>query len=385
MKLAFVLFDYFPFGGLQRDCVKIARACATRGHTVTLVTRTWQGEKPADIPVIVFGRQGFSNISRNRHFLSHLKHLLPTLEMDGVIGFNKMPGLDVYFGADPCYLARIQRTRPWWYPWLPRCRHYAALERTVFAPGVRTQIMLLTPQEIPIYKQHYQTEDRFHLLPPNVPRRRFTSAEQMAVRQRLRTEHGWPATERVLLFVGSDFKRKGVDRAVRALAALPPELRSSTRLVIIGQSRPRVFEKLANDLGVGARVHFLGGRHDVPDWMLGADALFHPAYTETAGMVLVEALTAGLPVLTTDTCGYAFHITKAGAGIVLPSPFSQEACNRALTEMLTSEKISVWRTNGLAYAAKEDLYSCHECAAEIIEETIRRKLAAHTRVSERAS
>ncbi len=376
MKLAFVLFDYFPFGGLQRDCVKIARACASRGHSVTLITRTWQGEKLLDLPVIVSGRRGFSNISRNRHFLRYLQQQLPSLELDGVVGFNKMPGLDVYFGADPCYLDRIQRTRTWWHRWSPRYRHYAALERAVFAPGVRTQVMLLTPQEIPIYQRYYQTEDRFHLLPPNVPRRKSISGEQLVAGQRLRTENGWPGMERVLLFVGSDFKRKGADRAVRALAALPPELRSSTRLVIIGQSRSRVFEKLANDLGVGARVHFLGGRHDVPDWMLGADVLFHPAYTETAGMVLVEALTAGLPVLTTDTCGYAFHITKASAGIVLSSPFSQEACNRTLTEMLTSDKASTWRANGLAYAAKEDLYSCHERAAEMIEETIRRKLEA---------
>src|SRR5207253_1422682 len=44
MKLGFLLFDYFPFGGLQRDCLKIARLCATRGHDVTIFTRTWQGE-----------------------------------------------------------------------------------------------------------------------------------------------------------------------------------------------------------------------------------------------------------------------------------------------------------------------------------------------------
>ncbi len=93
-------------------------------------------------------------------------------------------------------------------------------------------------------------------------------------------------------------------------------------------------------------------------------------------MVLLEAMTAGLPVLTTDTCGYGFHVTKAGAGCVLSSPFDQEICNRTLAEMLTSENAAAWQANGLAYAAKEDLYSCHERAADIIEETIRRKLAA---------
>ena len=94
------------------------------------------------------------------------------------------------------------------------------------------------------------------------------------------------------------------------------------------------------------------------------------------GRVLLEAMIAGLPVLTTDTCGYAFHVTKAGAGCVLSSPFDQETCNRMLAEMLTSEKAAAWRANGLVYAAKEDLYSCHECAADLIEKTIRRKLAA---------
>src|SRR5206468_5754290 len=135
---------------------------------------------------------------------------------------------------------------------------------------------------------------------------------------------------------------------------------------VIGQNRPGAFRLLARKLGVSERVHFLGGRDDVPDWLLAADLLIHPAYSESAGMILLEAMTAGLPVLTTDTCGYAFHVEKAQAGRVLSSPFVQDNCSGALTEMLTSEKIPAWRANGLAYAAREDLYSCHERAAKII-------------------
>lgn len=376
MNLGFILFDYFPFGGLQRDCVKIARACVRRGHSVTLFTRTWQGDRPADLNVDVCGRRGFSNIGRNRNFLRLLEARLPARGLDGVVGFNKMPGLDVYFGADPCYLARIQRTRPPWYPWLPRYRHYAALERSVFAPGIRTQIMLLTPQEIPVYKKFYGTEDRFHLLPPNAARRIFSKEDQTKVRRRLRLERGWSEETRLMIFVGSDFKRKGLDRVLRALASLPEEIRGGCQLAVLGQSSPGRFERLACELRVNARVHFLGGRHDAPDWMLAADALIHPACSETAGMVLVEALTAGLPVLVTDVCGYAFHIAKAGAGMVLPSPFRQEDCNRAMVEMLASGKVSQWRANALAYAATEDLYSCQERAAEIIEDTVRAKQGA---------
>ena len=62
---------------------------------------------------------------------------------------------------------------------------------------------------------------------------------------------------------GSGFRVKGLDRAVRSLAALPEAQRAHARLVVIGQNRPMEFELLARKLGVVDRVHFLGGRDDV--------------------------------------------------------------------------------------------------------------------------
>jgi UDP-glucose:(heptosyl)LPS alpha-1,3-glucosyltransferase len=377
MKLGFLLFDYFPFGGLQRDCLKIARLCATRGHEVTIFTRTWQGDQPGEIKVELFGRRGFSNVSRNRAWLKQLQSQLPQRKLDGMIGFNKLPNLDVYYGSDPCYAAKVERLKPRWYRWLPRYKHFRGLEEAVFARGRRTQVLVLTEEEIPRYQQFYDTErERFHLLPPGVERRTFSREQQRAIRERIRRTHGWREDENILLLVGSGFRVKGLDRAIHSLAALPSGLQQSTRLVVIGQNRSGEFELQARREGVGDRVHFLGGRDDVFDFLLAADVLVHPAYSEAAGMILLEALTAGLPVLTTDTCGYAFHIGCARAGRVLASPFDQSACDHALAEMLRADR-SEWNRAGLSYAATEDLYSCHEHAVEIIEGVIaaRAKLA----------
>src|SRR5258706_6951991 len=115
MKLGFLLFDYFPFGGLQRDCLKIATRCAERGHEVTVLTRTWQGERPATLAVELFGRQGLSNVARNRNWLRQLATTVPERALDGVVGFNKLPGLDVYYGSDPCYAAKVARLKSTWY------------------------------------------------------------------------------------------------------------------------------------------------------------------------------------------------------------------------------------------------------------------------------
>jgi len=377
MNLGFILFDYFPFGGLQRDCVIIAGHCVRLGHRVTILTRSWQGERPADVEVDVLGRKGWSNISRNRHFLKDVAALLPQRRFDGVAGFNKMPGLDVYYGADPCYEARIARTRPFWHRWLTRHHHYASLERSVFAPGAGTQILLIAPKEKEVYQKIYGTEERFHFLPPNAERRSFTESQRLEVREKIRRENHWSPDENIVLHVGSDFRRKGVDRAILALAALPELQRAKARLVILGKGDPGRFVRLAASSGVAERVHFLGGRLDAPDWMLGADVMIHPAYSENTGTTLVEALASGLPVLTTDVCGFAPHVEHAQAGLVLPSPFQQSDCNQSLAELLKPEANARCRANALHYAAHEDIYGCHERAAEIIVETIRRKPKAN--------
>src|ERR1044071_1418646 len=103
MKIVFLLYDYFPFGGLERDCLHIAELCAAHGHQVSIWTRSWQGERPQNITVRIFGRQGLTNTGRNHHWLKQLAAALPHEKFDCVAGFNKLPGIDIYYAADLCF------------------------------------------------------------------------------------------------------------------------------------------------------------------------------------------------------------------------------------------------------------------------------------------
>jgi UDP-glucose:(heptosyl)LPS alpha-1,3-glucosyltransferase len=266
MRLGFLLYEYFPFGGLQRDCLKSAQVCAGRGHEVTILTRTWRGERPSDVAVECFGRHGWNNYRRNVRWLEQLRNALPRYGFDAVIGFDKLPDLDVYFGADPCFLAKVERLKPFWYRWLRRYQQLAALERMVFEKGRSTQILQLTPWEIPIYKKTYGTEEeRFHLLPANAVRREYDEPKRLAMRRLKREEQGWDPEDLLLILVGSDFRRKGLDRILQGIAALPDSWRKRCRLAVLGQCSPGRFTGMANRLGIGDRVHFLGGRMDAPD------------------------------------------------------------------------------------------------------------------------
>lgn len=373
MRIGFILYDYFPFGGLQRDCRRTAEVCAERGHEVVIFTRSWRGSLAHKAMVRILGRRGLTNEGLNRRFLAQLKRELPTFGLDGVVGFNRMHGLDVYFAGDPCYQAKIAQLRSKaWRRLMPRYHHFKRLETAVFARGQKTHILLLTDHEVPLYQRYYDTEpERFHLLPPGIEQRDSPTEKQQSIRKRIRSEYGWTEEDTLMLMVGSDFTRKGLDRVIHCLAALPPDIRERCQLGVIGEDHSSPFLRQAQRLGVAEAVHFFGGRTDVYDFLLAADVLVHPARSEAAGMVLLEALTAGLPVVATAACGYAFHIKRAEAGIVLASPFRQEDFDQSLASMVSDAAAQAMRRRkALNYAAREDLYSCHQKAADIIEKVI---------------
>lgn len=368
MKFAFCLFKYFPFGGLQRDFLNIAKYCLTRGHQVDVYTGTWHGEKPDGLNVSILQVSSFTNHRRSVSFAKRLNECLAETGYDAVVGFNKMPGLDVYFASDTCFAARAFE-RGFWYRLTPRCRSYLRLEGAVFHRQSKTVILLLSEHEKKVFIDYYgTTEERFHLLPPGISRNCLVPNNAIEVRAELRRELAIGSDQNVVLMVGSGFKTKGVDRAILSLSDLPPALRQNTILLIVGEDKARPFRRLAKRSGIREQVRFVGGREDVPRFLLAADLLLHPAYLENTGSVLVEAMAAELPVLATDVCGYSYHIERAGAGEIVSSPFKQEKLNQLLTSMLTSDKKNQWQRGGREYIANTDVFSMPEKAADIIEQ-----------------
>lgn len=367
MQLAFVLYKYFPFGGLQRDFLRIAKVCQARGHSIRVYTLSWEGDVPDGFEVILAPVKALSNHRRNEKFAGWVQADLARRPADRVVGFNKMPGLDVYYAADPCFEDKAQTQRSRLYRFGARYRHFSSYERAVFAPEAGTEILMISEVQQPLFTKHYRTPtERFHLLPPGIAPDRRAPANADEIRAELRRELG-VGNDLLVVQIGSGFKTKGLDRSIRALAALPHSLRKRTRLLVIGQDDPKSFQLVAKTQGVSEQVEFLSGRDDVPRFLLGADLMIHPAYNENTGTVLLEALVAGLPVLVTDVCGYAHYIEEADCGLVLPGPFEQRRLDEYLEKMLRDEGARQrWSRKGLAFADEADLYSLPERAADVI-------------------
>ena len=369
MQLAFCLFKYFPHGGLQRDFLRIALACRDRGHAIRVYTIAWQGEIPSGFEVQLVPVRAWRNHNRYNEFSIWVAGDLARRPVDRVIGFNKMPGLDVYYAADPCFEEKARTLRSPFYRLGGRYRRFSAFERAVFAPDSPAEILMISREQQPFFERYYGTpRERFHLLPPGISPDRRAPADAPAIRAAFRSEFGLNDDDLLLLFIGSSgFKTKGLDRALKAMASLPEMLRRRTRLFVVGQDNPHPFRRQSRSLGLGKQVAFLGGRDDIPRFLLGADLLVHPAYSENTGTALLEAVVAGLPVLATDACGYAHYITQAEAGCVIASPFEQEALNAALAGMLADDEARArWLRNALAFSAHADIYSLHEKAVDFI-------------------
>lgn len=135
MKLAFCLFKYFPFGGLQRDFVRIARACLLRGHEVHVYTMSWEGDPQPGVRIHIIPARGWQNHTRNYSFAQNVKAKLDRDRPDVVIGFNKMPYLDMYYAADVCFQSRVREEHGFLYRLLPRYRRMVNLEKSIFESG----------------------------------------------------------------------------------------------------------------------------------------------------------------------------------------------------------------------------------------------------------
>ncbi len=370
MKLAFALFKYFPYGGLQRDCIKIAEECIKRGHSVDIFTLQAEGELPDGITQHLLPQKAQRNYKRYESFATQVAQLVSHGQYSGLIGFNKMPNLDVYYAADPCFAAKVV-ARNIFYRHAGRSRSFVAAEEAVFGAQSKTEILLISAREQQIFSQLYQTDDkRMHLLPPGIQKDRLAGADYQQRRTHKRHELGVDTPDIMLLMVGSGFKTKGLDRSLLAIAALPEAVRKRVKLFVVGQDNIKPFKRMAKSLGLSEQFYFLGGRADVADLLFAADLLLHPAYRENTGTVLLEAMAAQLPLLVSGVCGYSFHVAAAECGSVLHEPFSQQEMNAILEQMLGSSQREMWQENARKYIANNDVLSMPQRAVDIIEQVI---------------
>ena len=365
MRIALGIVKLFPEGGLQRDCMRLARILVDRGHDVTIITSDRSG--PLSLTacaIMVLPVRAYTNHGIDLAFAKRFS--AATAEgFDCIVGFNKLRGLDFYYCGDPPVWERgrsaLERA-------LPRHRAQMMLEHDAFGALQPTHILALTNASAESYRRAWRTpHDRITVLQPSIDPARVrpdlrTPETRAAIRSRLEIA----ADRQVWLWVGAQAHVKGLDRAIAAMKSEP-----ETLLLVAGIT-PTTKEaaharRLAGRKLNANRVRFLGFREDIPHLMAAADVLVHPSRLDVTGQVILEAVVNGLPAVVTGHCGFAEHVDKAAAGIVLPEPFTQAALDRAAVRMRDPALRAAMSAAGVRYGHALASASGLDQAADVIE------------------
>lgn len=354
----------------------MAQEARVRGHQVTVFCGEWDANKPKGIEVVVVQSSSwFGNAKANhvKSFVRSFEQIYQSNNFDLLVGFNKMPGLDVYFAGDSCFAQKACEERSWLYRLTPRARLYLNYEKAVFGSASKTHILSIADTEHKFFARYYSTaRSRFHALPPGISRAQFFCQDPPLARKKIRGELGVDDSTKIILCLGSGFKTKGLDRSIAAFSVLQNEGDSNYLLVVTGADNKRRYAAQAQRLGLGKQVVFLGGRSDVADILQAADVLLHPAYRELAGNVILEAMLAGKPVVTTDVCGFAHYVAQHNMGLVISAPYSLEQLVTALHKVLQINA-SLWQSRAQEFATTADIFTRQVQAINTLEKLVEQK------------
>lgn len=138
-----------------------------------------------------------------------------------------------------------------------------------------------------------------------------------------------------LALFGGDIRtgRKNLDTILQALADAP-----GLHLAIVGTKEGSPFPAMAEKLGVAERTHFLDFRRDIAAIMRASDFFVFPSRYEACALVLVEAISSGLPVITAKTTGGS-EVISGASGILLNDPNDAAALSAAMRKLASDANL----------------------------------------------
>jgi UDP-glucose:(heptosyl)LPS alpha-1,3-glucosyltransferase len=204
----------------------------------------------------------------------------------------------------------------------PRLLAYLGLEWARYRITKPRAIVSVSQTLHQIMLQTYPgAKDALRVIPPGIdsvpglatPERKAASRMQLAL----------PLDGRCVLFVGNDFRKKGLPTLIAVLQHLPADV----YLAVAGNSAQMAeMRKIVSECGVEKRVHFLGALKKIDVAYVAADMLVHPTLEDTYAMVVLEAMAHGLPVVVSAAryCGIAAELQHGQNALIVQNPKSVE-------------------------------------------------------------
>ena len=331
LKIAVLIRDFVTTGGAERYACEVTRRLA-QAHEVHLFCQSWDASISESITFHripkLLAKPSFVNQLLfsffTRRALASARHVF-----DIVHSHDKVTTFDLLTIHCPCYRGFITDKKRWLNKllvWLsvitsPRSLGYLGLEKGQFTLRPDRRLIAVSTSVKEDVQHNYPLPDSFFSLAhPGADYARIHAVVDQADRRDLRQQYHFGPDDFVLLFVGTEFKRKGLGQLLAAMARLDD---TRVRLLVAGGGggKMQLFQQLTHDLGLAGRVTFAGLVRDVFPLYALADLFVLPTMSDPCPMSPVEAMASGLATIMSRSpfCGTAEHISQ-GEALILQDP-----------------------------------------------------------------
>ncbi|MGW9631481.1 glycosyltransferase family 4 protein [Agromyces sp. NPDC055520] len=327
--------------GVEGVAFNLEREFRARGAIVERFTAATAGRPPGRSRKSAIGIHlerawnviWFSSVgtAKARRFLADRPDAISICHNDALIG-------DVYVNHGLLQVAMRARGNYFWRMIRnPVHLFTAARDRVRYRGSTHRAVVALTELEAELLVSTYgRVRPPIRVIPNGVDTEMFTPATSEE-RAAARAEIGLPEELMLALFVGHEFERKGLPLTLEALVHAP-----DVGLVVVGGTTAIIeqAEELARRYGVADRVAFVGSHRNVVSFYHAADVFVLPSYYESSGLVFLEALACGLPVIATRVGIAAELIIDGDTGYLVER---DSAVIGAHMHALSQRDLSEWR------------------------------------------
>jgi UDP-glucose:(heptosyl)LPS alpha-1,3-glucosyltransferase len=304
LRIATIIKNFVMTGGAERHAVEVTRRLARKGHGIDLFCRfadpgLVDGIRVRKIPQ----RWTSSSVLNSLAFALDTAKALEGEGYDIVHSNERGFSQDIltlhcfsYKGSemDSGFLRRLNRLYL-----SPRSMLYLWLEARQMESPCLVAVSELIREDV---LKNYGACSRVKVITPGVDTCYFHPERIRPLREDARSSLGIGETDLALLFVGSEFKRKGLEAILRLLA--PP-----MKLIVVGKGdRMRYHRSLIEGLGIAGMVHLVGLCTDVRPFLAASDILILPSTSDAFGMSVLEAMACGLPAVTSRRAGVSMLV-----------------------------------------------------------------------------
>jgi len=347
MRIALIYPGCHRRGGIERVLLECANFLSDRGHEIHLIAADW--DETLLRPAIVRHR-----VPLNFRFPAAMALEFAVRSSAALRAMKPAPDVVGAFGVQcpsgVLWVPSVHRT------WINISRQHRgvagrlkqlcnpfhsvilALERSYFTGRKYKKLLALTHDvRTDLISLYGVPAQDIEILPNGFLESEFNIEKRFERRSEVRCKLGYTESDRVVIFVANELQRKGFFPLIEAVKSLDDP---RVKILAVGRLDRAACKKELDRLDLSKRVHFTGPTSDAASYYAAADVFALPTQYEAWGLVIVEAMACGLPVLTSRLAGAAIAVQDGKTGRLLDDPRNVSEITAKLRPLLDGNHAS---------------------------------------------